>query len=216
MASEPGLVEAGDPAQFGDRVEQGDEAAGGQDGGRVVGGLGPGRQADRRARPIASAISASSAASWSSPSMATVAPWSAAIARSVSAKATSGWNAPTWVPAAIAGARTSAPRAPLVWTMAWPLYIRTLAASGADGVVRDGDDDELDLLDERLWLGEGPRALDLARRSARGAPGRDWRRRGPASRPGSGRCPGPSRRRPPPMIPVYGRSPGSACWCGWV
>ena len=39
------------------------------------------------------------AASWSSPSMATVAPWSAATARSVSANATSGWNDPIWVPA---------------------------------------------------------------------------------------------------------------------
>ncbi len=63
--------------------------------------------------------------------MATVAPWSAAIARSVSAKATSGWNEPICVPAAIAGCRTSAPSAPLVWIIAWPPYIRTLAASGA-------------------------------------------------------------------------------------
>ena len=81
--------------------------------------------------PMASAMSASSAASWSSPSIATVAPWSAATARSVSAKATSGWNAPICVPAACAGARTSASSAPLVWTMAWPLYIRRPAASGA-------------------------------------------------------------------------------------
>ena len=63
--------------------------------------------------------------------MATVAPWSAATARSVSAKATSGWNAPICVPAAIAGARTSAPSAPLVWTIAWPPYIRSDPASGA-------------------------------------------------------------------------------------
>ena len=76
-------------------------------------------------------MSASSAASWSSPSIAIVAPWSAATARSVSAKATSGWNAPIWVPAAIAGARTSAPSAPLVWIIAWPLYIRSEPASGA-------------------------------------------------------------------------------------
>ena len=76
-------------------------------------------------------MSASSAASWSSPSIATVAPRSAAIARSVSAKATSGWNEPTCVPAAIAGSRTSAPSAPLVWTIAWPLYIRMLRASGS-------------------------------------------------------------------------------------
>ena len=81
--------------------------------------------------PIASAISASRATSWSSPSTATVAPWSAATARSVSAKATSGWKLPTWVPAAIAGSRTSAPSAPLVWTSAWPLYSRIDPASGA-------------------------------------------------------------------------------------
>ena len=102
--------------------------------------------------------SASSAASWSSPSIATVAPWSAATARSVSAKATSGWNAPIWVPAAIAGARTSAPRAPLVWIIAWPLYIRTLARHRLDRVVGDGQDDELDLLDEGLRLGEPARS----------------------------------------------------------
>ncbi len=91
--------------------------------------------------------------------MATVAPWSAATARSVSANATSGWKAPTCVPAAIAGSRTSAPSAPLVWTMAWPLYIRTLGGEVGDRVVGDRDDDELDLLDEGLRFGERPRAV---------------------------------------------------------
>src|SRR5262245_31533524 len=74
---------------------------------------------------------ASRAASWSSPSIAIVAPWSASTARSVSAKATSGWNEPTCVPAAIAGASTDASRAPLVWTIAWPLYMWSSLATRA-------------------------------------------------------------------------------------
>ena len=92
--------------------------------------------------------------------MATVAPWSAATARSVSAKATSGWNAPIWVPAAIAGARTSAPSAPLVWIIAWPLYIRSEPASAGDRVVGDGQDDQLDLVEDRLRVGEDAGDVD--------------------------------------------------------
>ena len=115
-------------------------------------------------------MSASRPASWSSPSMATVAPWSAATARSVSAKATSGWNAPIWVPAAIAGARTSAPSAPLVWIIAWPLYIRSDPASRRDRVVGDGQDDQLDLVEDRLRVGEG--AGDVDQRAEPLAPGR--------------------------------------------
>ncbi len=43
-----GLVEAGHPAELGDRVEQRDEPTGGQDGRGVVGRLRAGREADRR------------------------------------------------------------------------------------------------------------------------------------------------------------------------
>ena len=123
-------------------------------------------------------------ASWSSPSIATVAPWSAAIARSVSANATSGWNAPICVPAAIAGARTSAPSAPLVWTIAWPLYIRIARGERLDRIVGHGEDDQLDLLDEGLRLGERRGALDELPGTGRAGPGRGWRRRGSASRRG--------------------------------
>ena len=156
----PGLVEAGDAAQFHDRVEQRHEPAGRQHRGGVVGRLRAGRQADRRRRRSPRPSRPAASASWSSPSIATVAPWRAATARSVSAKATSGWNAPTWVPAAIAGARTSAPSAPLVWIIAWPLYIRSAPASGRDRIVGDGQDDQLDLVDERLRVGERAAHLD--------------------------------------------------------
>ena len=105
-------------------------------------------QPDRRSRRAPRPSSARSAASSSSPSIAMVAPWRAATARSVSANATSGWNAPICVPAAIAGSRTSAPSTPLVWTIAWPPYRRSSAASRADRVVRDGQDDQLDLVED--------------------------------------------------------------------
>ena len=98
------LVEPGQPPELGDRVEEGDEAARGEDRRRVVGGLATRARGGPAVAPSASAIRASRSRSWSSPSIAIVAPWSAATARSMSANATSGWNDPTWVPAAIAPA----------------------------------------------------------------------------------------------------------------
>ena len=148
-------------------------------------------------------------------------PWSAATARSVSANATSGWNAPIWVPAAIAGASTSAPSAPLVWTIAWPPYIRTQAASGRDGVVGDGDDDELDLLDERLGSANArapstqrPEALaplrvaagDGVDRPARAAQ-RDAQRRPDGARPDD-----PGDRRLARVRRAGGDARGRAAW----
>ena len=56
------LVEPGDPAQLGDRVEQRDEAAGREDRRGVVGGLRARARAGPAGAPIASAIRASSAA----------------------------------------------------------------------------------------------------------------------------------------------------------
>ena len=135
--------------------------------------------------PIASAMSASSAASWSSPSIATVAPWSAATARSVSAKATSGWNEPTCVPAAMAGSSTSAPSAPLVWTIAWPPYRRSCAAtSGA--MTSSGTARMTSSTSSRsaLGLGERARARPRASGTARGGRRRGSPPRRSASRPG--------------------------------
>ena len=99
--------------------------------------------------------------SCSSPSIATVAPWRAATARSVSAKATSGWNDPICVPAAIAGARTAASR------RRWCGPSPGRCTSGgppatADRVVRDRDDDQLDLVEERRRLGKRAAAVDQA------------------------------------------------------
>ena len=108
---------------------------------------------------------------------------------------------PTWVPAAMAGARTSAPSAPLVWTIAWPLYSRTRRGERRERVVRDGHDDQLDLLDEGLRLGEGPRAAGQPGQALAAGRGRGWRRPGPASRPGSGRAPSAVPTAPPPTMP---------------
>ena len=202
-----GLVEAGHPAQLGDRVEQGDEAAGRQDRRGVVGGLRARAPGGPGVAPIASAMSASSAASWSSPSMATVAPWSAATARSVSAKATSGWNAPIWVPAAIAGARTSAPSAPLVWTIAWPLYIRSEPASGA--MASSGTARMISSTSSRSGSGSAKtRAPSTSERNRSRRPGRGWRPRGPASRPRVSATPRAVPTAPAPTMPMIGGSPG--------
>ena len=113
--------------------------------------------------PNRSAMSASIAARSSSPSIATVAPWSAAIARSVSANATSGWNAPTCVPAAIAGSEhLGSERAARVDHRLAAVH-PDLAGERLDRVVRHGQDDQLDLLDEGLRLGERPGARRPAR-----------------------------------------------------
>ena len=205
-----GLVEAGDAAELGDRVEQRVEAARGEHGGGVVGGLGAGREADGRGRRSPRPSGRAGRASWSSPSIAIVAPWSAATARSVSAKATSGWNEPTCVPAAIAGARTSAPSRPLVWIIAWPLYMWSRAGDRRDRVVGDGEDDQLDLVDERRRP-----------RRTRGRPGRGrgTARAAPASRLATAWTGQPARSRatpravptaPAPTIPMTGGSPGVA------
>ena len=106
-------------------------------------------------------MSARWAASSSSPSIAIVAPCRAASARSRSANATSGWNAPAWVPAARAGRSTSAPSRPLVWTIAWPAYRRSDAGDRDDRVVGDREDHELDVVDERIRLGEPACAGDV-------------------------------------------------------
>ena len=72
-----------------------------------------------------------------------------------------------------------------------------LAGERPDRVVGDGEDDQLDLLDQRLRLGEGARTLDGARRTAAGGPRRGSPRRGSASRHGSGRVPALCRPRRP-------------------
>ena len=85
-----------------------------------------------------------------------------------------------------------------------------------EGVVGDGHDDQLDLLDEGLRLGERARAAGQPGQPLAPARDRGWPPPGPASRRGSG--PGPGRPRPPRRrrCPVVGRSPGSACWWGWA
>ena len=87
--------------------------------------------------------------------MATVAPWSAATARSVSAKATSGWNDPIWVPAAWAGSRTSAPSAPCVDHRLTAVH-PDRRCKRRERIVGDRQDDEFDLLDEGLGVDERP------------------------------------------------------------
>ena len=189
-----GLVEAGHPAELDDRVEQGHEPAGREDGRRVVRGLRAGREPRPAVAPIASAIRASRSASWSSPSIAIVAPWRAATARSVSAKATSGWNEPICVPAAIAGASTSAPSSAAGVDHRLAAVHPEAARQRRDRIVRDGEDDQLDLLDEGLGLDERPRGARPGCGTARAGRHRGWRRRGSASRRATGRRRAPSRR----------------------
>ena len=156
-----GLVETGDPAELGDRVEQRDEAAGREDRRRVVGRLRAGRQADRRARRAPRPCRPAGRPAGRRASIATVAPWSAATARSVSAKATSGWNAPTWVPAAMRRREDLGVERAAGVDHRLPAVHPDRPGERRDGVVGDGDDDQLDLLDEGLRLGERADAVDL-------------------------------------------------------
>ena len=57
-----------------------------------------------------------------------------------------------------------------MWTIAWPLYSRVCRGERGERVVGDGDDDQLDLLDEGLRLGERPGAAGQAGQPL--APGR--------------------------------------------
>ena len=161
-------------------------------------------------------MSASIAASWSSPSMATVAPWSAATARSVSANATSGWND------ADLGAGAHRRREDLRPERAAGVDHRLAAVhperagQRGDGVVRDGQDDQLDLVEDRLRVGEDAGAPRRASGTARA---------GPASRLATAWIGQPARLRatpsavptaPAPTIPMIGGSPGPAWTCGWA
>ncbi len=105
-------------------------------------------------------MSASIAASWSSPSIATVAPWSAATARSVSAKATSGWNAPICVPAAIAGREDLRTEGAAGMDHRLAAVQPERAGQGGHDVVRDGEDHQLDLVEDWLRIGEDPVDVD--------------------------------------------------------
>ena len=60
----------------------------------------------------------------------------------------------------MAGARTSAPSAPLVWIMAWPPYIRSDPRERRDRIVGDGQDDQLDLVEDGLRIGEDAADVD--------------------------------------------------------
>ena len=175
-----------------------------------------GRPASRRARagpacaPRASAIRASSAASWSSPSIATVAPWSAATARSVSAKATSGWNDPTCVPAAMrrledlgAEQRRWCGPSPGRRTCGAPPATPAIASSGTARMISSTSSRS------GRRLGEGADARD-----ERSEPLAPRRRRG--SRPPwtgqparSSATPSAVPTAPAPTIPMTGGSPGS-------
>ena len=164
--------------------------------------------------PIASAISASSAASWSSPSMATVAPWSARPPAPCRRTRPAGGTTPICVPAAIAGAQDlGAERAAGVDHRLAAVHPEARGQRG-DGVVGDGEDDQLDLLDEGLRLGERPATRRRARVN---------RSRRPASRLATAWIGQPARVRatpsavptaPAPTIPMTGGSPGSEWWWG--
>ena len=92
--------------------------------------------------------------------MATVAPWSAATARSVSAKATSGWKD------ADLGAGAHRRRQDLRPQGAAGVDHRLAAvhpeggSQRGDGVVRDGQDDQLDLVEDGLRIGKDAGHLD--------------------------------------------------------
>ena len=83
-----------------------------------------------------------------------------------------------------------------------------------DDVVRDGEDHELDVVDERVRLGERADARDAlaeplaARRVAR----RDGADR--PARPRLSATPSAVPTAPAPTIPTTGRSPGPECACG--
>ena len=47
-----------------------------------------------------------------------------------------------------------------MWTSAWPEYRRRLVGEAGEGVVRDGQDDQLDLVEDGCRFGERARAAD--------------------------------------------------------
>ena len=192
-----GLVEAGDAAELGDRVEQRDEARrprGPPPRGRPPSSPAPGGPAGA---PIASAMSASMRGQL-------------VVALDRDRRAVERGDRPLRVgerdqrverarpgcPAAIAGARTSAPSAPLVWTIAWPRTCRSAAGERRDGVVGDGEDDRARPRRGGPAARRTPRApVDQRAEPLAPAGVAAGDRAGPASRPGSGRRRAPSRPR---------------------
>ena len=94
------------------------------------------------------------------------------------------------------------------------------AGDRGDRVVRDGQDDQLDLLDERLSASAKARTPATSSGTARAGRGRGWRPRGSASPPGQGHAERrPDRARPddPDERRLAGRSSAGAGWawsCG--
>ena len=161
MASAAGLVQTGDPAQLGDRVEQGHEAAGGEHRGGVIGRLrarapgGParapmavghvGQQGDAAGRRPRRRSSRRGAPRPPDPCR---------RRRPAGGSRRPGSRRPS--PAA----RTSAPSAPLVWTSACPLYSRMLAGDGSIASSGTARMISSTSSSERVDLGEGARAAD--------------------------------------------------------
>ena len=209
----PLLVEPEQAGDLADRVEQRNDPARREHRRRVVGRLRPGRQADRNGADRLRHLGRCAASS-SSPSMATVAPGSAARARSRSANATSGWNAPACVPAAIAGrapphpARRSCGPSPGPRTAGWTPR-RRIASSGTARITSSTSS-------TRALASANPRAPSPGRGIAAGGPDRGDATAPRASRPGRGR----SRAHPDGAGaddaddgPLAGRA--WTCGCSW-
>ena len=146
-----------------------------------------------------------------------VAPWRAATARSVSANATSGWNDADLGPGGHRGRQDlGAEDSARVDHRLAAVHPDPAPRPRRHGVVRHGDDDELDLLDQGGRLAEGAAALDeapepLSTRGSRLATA--W-----IGQPARVRAtPRAVPTAPAPMIPMIGGSPASAPGVGmWV
>ena len=203
-----GLVEPGHPAELGDGVEERHEAAGGQDRGRVIGGLRPRREPDGRRADRPRPCRPASRPAGRRPRSRRSRRGARRRPARVSAKATSGWNEPIWVPAAIAGGEDLGPERAAGVDHRLAAVHPERGGQRADDVVRHGQDDQLDLVEDRLRVGEDAGA----RRPASGTA-----RAGPASRLATAWIGQPARVRatasavptaPAPTIPMIGGSPG--------
>ena len=209
------LVQPDHRRDLADRVQQRHDAAGREHRCRVVRRLGARRQPDRDGRrsPRPSRPGAPRARrrprSRSSRRRAPRVP-----GRGPRTRPAGGTRRPA-VPAAMAGWSTSAPSSPLVWIMAWPAYRRRRPRERLDDVVRHREHDELDVVHERVRLGEGADARDEPRNRSRRPGSREAT--APTGQPArDSATPSAVPTAPAPTMPTTGRSPGPACACGWA
>ena len=161
-------------------------------------------------------MSARCATRSSSPSIAIVAPCSAASARSRSANATRGWNAPGLGAGGHRRREHLGAQQPAGMDDRLTRVQPQVPGELRDGVVRHGQDDQLDVVDERGGLGERPHVRHVL---AEPAPAAGIPRGNGADRPAGARqrdAQREARRSRPPRSPSPGARPGSEWACGWT